>query len=127
MNYQQAIKYLHSLGRFGMHFGLERMEKMMEYLGNPHKKLTVIHITGTNGKGSTAMMAGSILRKAGYKTGVYTSPHLDDFRERIQINGKFISKRDVARLTQKIKPIVKKTLAETGSSATFLRLSLQRH
>lgn len=122
MNYQQAIKYLHSLGRFGMHFGLERMEKMMEYLGNPHKKLTVIHITGTNGKGSTAMMAGSILRKAGYKTGVYTSPHLDDFRERIQINGKFISKRDVARLTQKIKPIVKKTLAETGSSATFFEV-----
>ena len=122
MNYQQAMDYLHSLGRFGMHFGLERMEKMMEHLGNPHKKLNTIHITGTNGKGSVAMMIGSILRKAGYRVGVYTSPHLDDFRERIQINAKFIPKKDVARLMQKIKPIVKKTLAETGSNATFFEV-----
>jgi dihydrofolate synthase/folylpolyglutamate synthase len=122
MNYQQAINYLNSLGRFGMHFGLERMEKMMEHLGNPHQKLKAIHITGTNGKGSTAMMIGSILKKAGYKVGVYTSPHLDDFRERIQINDKFISKEDVARITEKIKPITQKTLAETGSNPTFFEV-----
>jgi len=122
MNYKQAINYLYSLGRFGMHFGLERMEKMMDYLGKPHEKLNAIHITGTNGKGSTTVMVGSILEKAGYNVGVYISPHLDDFRERIKINGKSISKKEVVELVQKLKPIVKKTLKETGSHPTFFEV-----
>jgi len=85
-------KYLNRLQRFGVRLGLRNVASFLNLLGNPQRKLSAIHIGGTNGKGSTAAFIASILRKAGYRVGLYTSPHIHDVRERIQINGNLISK-----------------------------------
>ena len=77
--------------------GLEAMKKLDKHLGEPHKAFKSIHIAGTNGKGSTAHMLASVIQTAGYKTGLYTSPHLLDFRERMKVNGFEISKEDVVK------------------------------
>lgn len=103
MNYEKSISYLYGLQKFGIKFGLENISRLLSSLGNPHKKQTFIHIAGTNGKGSTASFLASILSKAGYKTGLYTSPHLISFTERIRVNERQITKKDVARLTDCIK------------------------
>ena len=87
-------KYLHSLEKFGMHLGLERIKYLLEKLDNPHLKFKSIHIAGTNGKGSTAAMIASILKQGGYKVGLYTSPHLFDYTERVKINNKNISSKE---------------------------------
>src|SRR6476620_7409678 len=79
---------------------------LSDYLGNPEKNLKCIHVAGTNGKGSTSHMLASILQEAGYKTGLYTSPHLKDFRERIKINGREISEKFITAFTEKIKPLI---------------------
>ncbi len=97
MTYQQAIKYIYNLERFGIKLGLQNIKQVLEFLGNPQDNLNIVHIAGTNGKGSTAAFIYFILKEAGYKVGLYTSPHLMDFRERIQINGKFIPKKEVVR------------------------------
>ena len=97
--YQSSLDYLYRLEKFGMIFGLTQVEKILEALGNPHRELQVIHIGGTNGKGSTAAMMASILQHEGYRVGLYTSPHLIDFTERIRINGQEIEKEEVAELT----------------------------
>lgn len=86
--------YLESLERFGINLGLERITHLLKTLGNPQTKFKSIHIAGTNGKGSTAAMIASILKEAGYRVGLYTSPHLFDYTERIKINGKDISMVD---------------------------------
>ena len=80
--------------------------KLCEHLGNPYKKFKSIHIAGTNGKGSVSHMLASILQTAGYKTGLYTSPHLKDFRERIKVNGEMIREEAVISFTEKIKPLI---------------------
>jgi dihydrofolate synthase/folylpolyglutamate synthase len=87
-------KYLESLEKFGMNLGLKRITYLLDNLGNPQRQFKSIHIAGTNGKGSTAAMIASILKKAGYKVGLYTSPHIFEYTERIQINGKQISDKD---------------------------------
>ena len=97
MDYQEAITYLYSLEQFGIKFGLQNIQRFMELLGNPERKLRAIHIAGTNGKGSVAAYCASILQCAGYRVGLYTSPHLVRFEERIVINGKQISERDLVR------------------------------
>ena len=79
---------------------------LCEHLGNPHKKLKSIHIAGTNGKGSVSHMLAAILQTAGYKTGLYTSPHLKDFRERIKVNGNEINEKFITDFTEKIKPLI---------------------
>jgi len=94
--YQKSLEYLYSLDKFGMIFGLTQVERILEALGNPHRAIQVIHIGGTNGKGSTAAMMASILQKEGYRVGLYTSPHLIRFTERIKINGKEIEEAEVA-------------------------------
>lgn len=99
MNYNEALKYIHSLGKFGSKPGLERIEKMLSLMGNPHKKLKFIHVAGTNGKGSTSTYIANVLQKAGYKTGLYTSPFITEFNERININGQNISNVDLAEYT----------------------------
>lgn len=91
LNYDSAEAYIHSLTRFGSQLGLERMEELLRRLGNPHKKQRFIHIAGTNGKGSTANMCAKVLQDAGYTTGLYTSPFVNDFRERFQIDGNKIT------------------------------------
>jgi len=93
LEYKKTIKYITSLNKFGIKLGLRRIKKLLDALGNPEKDFRAIHVAGTNGKGSVCAMTASILRECGYKTGLYTSPHLIDFRERIVINGKKIPKK----------------------------------
>ena len=87
MTAEQAIAYIHSVFWKGSIPGLGRTQTLLSLIGNPEKQLKFVHIAGTNGKGSTAAMTASILRKAGYKTGLYTSPYIYRFNERMQING----------------------------------------
>ena len=104
MNYQQSIDYLFSLQKFGIKLGLRNIKRLLSLLDNPQKKLPcIIHIAGTNGKGSTAAFLASILTQSGYKTGLYTSPHLSSFTERMRINNSYITKAEVASLTKLIK------------------------
>jgi len=87
---------------------LHNTQLICEFLGNPEKKIKTIHVAGTNGKGSTSHMLAAIFQKAGYKTGLYTSPHLYDFRERIKINGEMCTKDFVTSFTDKVKPLIEK-------------------
>jgi len=112
MNYRDSLEFLHDLTKFGFNFGLERIETLLRLLGNPEKELQVVHIGGTNGKGSTAAMVASILIAGGKKTGLFTSPHLDSYRERIRINNEMISEADMAGLLTEIKPLLEKMVAE---------------
>ncbi|MCX8118346.1 MAG: bifunctional folylpolyglutamate synthase/dihydrofolate synthase [Desulfobacterota bacterium] len=98
--YQRSLNYLFGLEKYGMIFGLKKIEAILEAVGNPHHDLQAIHIGGTNGKGSTAVMTASILQKEGYRVGLYTSPHLLRFTERIQIDGKEIEPEKVVELTE---------------------------
>ena len=102
MNYNEALSYIHSLLVFGSKPGLERISELLSKLGNPQDDLKFIHVAGTNGKGSTCNMLSSVYKKAGYKVGLYTSPYIVDFRERIQLNGEYIPKEDLARLTKTV-------------------------
>ena len=94
LNYQAALDYLQGAEIFGIKLGLERIRALLAALGHPERNFASVHITGTNGKGSVSAMTESILRRAGLKTGLYISPHLSDWRERIQINGAPISPAD---------------------------------
>lgn len=106
MNYQQALEYIHSLERFGSKPGLERIRALTERLGNPQDKLKFVHIAGTNGKGSTAAFIASALSAAGYRTGLYTSPYIVRFNERIKLDGEDISDDDLAEYTTRIKSVI---------------------
>ena len=96
--YEKAIQILTSQGKFYINLGLDRVKNLLELYNNPQDKIKCIHVAGTNGKGSTCAMLASVLTHAGYKTGLYTSPHLVDYTERVKINGKDISKEDFADL-----------------------------
>ena len=98
--YSSSLNYLYGLEKFGMIFGLTQITKILEAIGNPHEEIQAIHIGGTNGKGSTAAMMASILQREGYRVGLYTSPHLVRFTERIQVNGTEIREEEVASLTE---------------------------
>ncbi len=102
----QAIEFLYSRLKFGSIPGLERIEALCKRLGNPQEKLKFIHVGGTNGKGSTCHMIAGMLENAGFKTGLFTSPYVVDFAERIQINGDMISYRDLGNTVSLVKPIV---------------------
>lgn len=96
--FEKAIQILTSQGKFYINLGLDRVKKLLEFYDNPQDKIKCIHVAGTNGKGSTCAMLASVLTQAGYKTGLYTSPHLVDYTERVKINGKDISKEEFADL-----------------------------
>ena len=104
MNVNEAIEYIHSVFWKGSIPGLGRTQELLRKIGNPEKSLKFVHIAGTNGKGSTAAMTASILRKAGYRTGLYTSPYIYRFHERMQIDGVEISDEDLVEITEYIKP-----------------------
>ena len=128
--YQEALDYLYSLTHSGIKLGLQNTSRLLQYFDNPHLDIRTIHIAGTNGKGSTAAITESILRAAGLKTGLYTSPHLLDFRERIQINRNLIEKQDATQLILKIKSAVEKleipvTFFEFGTVMAFLYFNEQ--
>ena len=104
MTYAQAVSYIHSIAWTGSRPGLERITDLMARLGNPERKLKVIHIAGTNGKGSFCAMLESILRHAGYSTGLFTSPYVENFRERFCVGGEMISEEELAEIVEYIKP-----------------------
>lgn len=110
MNYQQTLDFLFSqlpmfqrIGKAAYKANLDNTNALDEYFNHPHKLFKTIHIAGTNGKGSVSHMLAAVLQKAGYKTGLYTSPHLKDFRERIKINGKEITESKVVEFVEKHK------------------------
>lgn len=102
MNYNETLNYIHSLGAFSHKASLERISAVMEKLGNPQKDFKSIHIAGTNGKGSVCTFISSALKAAGYKVGSFVSPFIIDFCERIQINGEYISRDALCRLSKKV-------------------------
>lgn len=112
MNYMEAMDYIENTAKFGMNLGLQRIEALLSNIGNPEKKLRCIHIAGTNGKGSVTSMISRILMEDGFKVGIYTSPYLQRFTERIKINNKEISCDCLARLVALIKPAVDKIIDE---------------
>ena len=103
MNYIEAVKYIHSLLKFGIRPGLNGMDALLHFLGNPHKDLKYVHVAGTNGKGSTSTAISNVLTEAGYKVGLYTSPYVTDFLERVQFCGKPIDKALFAACVEKVK------------------------
>jgi dihydrofolate synthase/folylpolyglutamate synthase len=94
--YAQAERFILSREFFGMKLGLENISRFLEELGNPQRRYLTVHIAGTNGKGSCANMLAAIFLRAGYRTGLFTSPHLVDFRERIKVDGNLVPKPAVA-------------------------------
>ena len=112
MTYKEAMDYISSVGRFGSNYGLERTFRLLELLGSPHEKIKFIHVAGTNGKGSTTAMITKILRGLGYKVGMYTSPYLEEFEERIQINGENINKDTLVNLLEEVKIAISKVIEE---------------
>ncbi|WP_368244020.1 folylpolyglutamate synthase/dihydrofolate synthase family protein [Clostridium tertium] len=108
----KTIKYLEELRVLGSNYGLERTERLLELLGNPHKKLKLIHIAGTNGKGSTSSILGKVLIEHGYKVGFFNSPHLEEIEETIRVNDENIPEEDLVYLLEEIKPYVNKVVEE---------------
>ena len=102
MNYEQALETIRSRSNFSLEPTLDRITKVLDVLGNPQEKFSAIHIAGTNGKGSTAAMCASVLKEQGFKTGLFISPYIIDFRERIQMNNEFIDKESLAYLTKQV-------------------------
>src|SRR5215212_7088108 len=104
MSYVEAIQFLYDLQMFGAKFGLENTFKLAALAGNPQEKLRFIHVAGTNGKGSTCAMLESIYRATGLRVGLFTSPHLVSFAERIQVNRQLISQANMVRLVEELQP-----------------------
>lgn len=102
MNYDEAINYVENRGKFAINLGLQRIQRLCDLAGNPEKELKVIHVAGTNGKGSTTTFISSVLISQGYRVGIYTSPYIERFTERIKINYTEISEEEVARLVTEI-------------------------
>ena len=102
MTAQEAIAYINNFTWSSSRMGLERTAELLQKVGDPQKKLKFIHVAGTNGKGSTCAMTERILREAGYRTGFYPSPYLQDFRERIQVNGEYIPGEKLAEITERV-------------------------
>ena len=104
MNYESALEYIHAVQWAGHKPGLSRTRTLLAALGDPHKKLRFVHVAGTNGKGSTAAMLASCLQAAGYRVGLYTSPFINRFNERIQVNGEQIPDDALVRLVERVRP-----------------------
>lgn len=119
-SWNKAISLLTSQEKFYIKLGLERVQDLLKQLDNPQDKIKCIHVAGTNGKGSTCAMLASVLTEAGYKVGLYTSPHIVDYTERIKINGIDISKEDFASLIFRVKELGNATEFEILTAAAFL-------
>lgn len=115
MTYAETLAHIYALGRFGIKPGLDRISRLLDVLGNPQDAFKTVHVVGTNGKGSTASFLSSILSAGGYRTGLFTSPHLISFTERIRINGAEIGEPDVVRLTGRV-------MAAAPAESTFFEI-----
>lgn len=121
VTYQQALDYIHSAPRFKGKAALERMRRLCEILGSPQKGMRTLHIAGTNGKGSTANMLAAALHACGYRTGLFTSPYVIDFRERIQVDGRYIAPQELAEIAGQVRR-ADEQLAREGEHATEFEL-----
>lgn len=122
MNDKEAMEYIESLNQYGSVLGLENMKELCFYLGNPQDDLKFIHIAGTNGKGSVLAFVSTILKTAGYKTGRYISPTIFHYREKIQINGKPITKKDLCECLEQIKEAVEQMQKEGKAHPTLFEI-----
>lgn len=113
MTYASMIEYLYGLQKHGIKLGLDTMRAILERLGNPQRRFRVLHIGGTNGKGSTSAMAAAMLQQSSLRVGLYTSPHLVDFRERIRVNSRLISEEHAVQLVDRIRGILHDDLTPT--------------
>lgn len=117
MDFGDCLEYLYGLQKFGIKLGLDNVRTLLERLGHPERSFKAIHVAGTNGKGSVSACLAEILTRAGYRAGLYTSPHLHSFTERIRVNGALISETQVAALTQHIR------VAAEGVPCTFFEFT----
>ena len=122
MTYSQAIKHMQNLRMFGTKLGLENPSRLASLVESPHKQLRFIHVAGTNGKGSVCAMLESVYREAGYRTGLFTSPHLISFRERIQVNRNLIPETTVARLSSELVELM--ATFPKGQKPTFFEMAV---
>src|SRR3954466_8944379 len=120
MRFDELKELLFARGNFGVKLGLERMREACALLGNPERSATVLHVAGTNGKGSTCAFAEAGLRAAGLRTGLYTSPHLSHFCERIRLDGEPISEEQACALYEEIGPAADLTFFEIATLMGFL-------
>ncbi|MBN8048151.1 bifunctional folylpolyglutamate synthase/dihydrofolate synthase [Paraclostridium bifermentans] len=118
MNYNEALQFIHESHKFGMRLGLDNIKKLLELLGDPQNNLKIIHVAGTNGKGSTCSFISSILKESGYKVGLYTSPFLETFTERIRVNGENICEEEVGKIVSLIKEKIEIMVSEGYSYPT---------
>jgi len=122
MDYRQAVSYLFDLEKFGIKLGLENITRFLDRIGNPHNRFPAIHVAGTNGKGSTAAILEALLTSAGFKVGLYTSPHLVDFRERIRIGRRPVEREYVTEFVRSKKDLIEEipvTFFEVVSALAF--------
>ena len=123
MKFEEAMDYLRNLTKFGMNFGLGRISELMRRLGNPQDKLQIVHIGGTNGKGSTGAMIAAALAAGGYRVGTFTSPHLHSYTERYRINGEEIDGGDIANLIERLRPHLEAMVKEGFEHPTEFEVS----
>jgi len=121
MDFKESIDWLYSFKQYGSKLGLERIFLLMKQLKNPQNNIKIVHVTGTNGKGSVCKFVGSILQKAGYSVGVYISPHLERFSERIVIDDREVSEEEITLLVEKIKPVVDEMI-DNDNTPTFFEI-----
>ena len=123
MSYLQSLEFLSRLHRHGIKLGLDTITALLDGLGHPERRFRSVHVGGTNGKGSTAAIAAAILQAAGYRVGLYTSPHLVELRERIRIDGAMIAEDRVAALTEEVRraagPSLEPTFFEYTTAMAF--------
>ncbi|HWG92399.1 MAG TPA: folylpolyglutamate synthase/dihydrofolate synthase family protein, partial [Candidatus Thermoplasmatota archaeon] len=124
MDYKEAMTYLDRLQGHGMQFRLEAMNAMLAHRGNYHLDMKVVHIGGSNGKGSVTAMVSSALREQGYKVGTYTSPHLMAFEERIVVNGAPIPQAALAAIVTEVAPVIDRVKTEVGNVTYFEAVTL---
>lgn len=118
MNYTEALDFIHNTHKFGSKLGLENIKHLLRILGNPESHLKFIHVAGTNGKGSTSAMLHEVLMASGRTVGLYTSPYIERFEERIRVNGVIISEEDLAIYTKQVKEAIKVMVAEGHNHPT---------
>ncbi len=122
--YQETIEYLFGLQKHGIKLGLSNSIRLLELMGAPHRSFRSVHIAGTNGKGSTAAFITSMLQAAGYRVGLYTSPHLVNFTERMRINGVQITETQVVELAERVRELASRPVPGAGSAVpTFFEVT----
>ena len=122
MNYQEALEYVEGCKQYGIVPGLDSIRRLLKKLGNPQEELKYVHIAGTNGKGSVLAMLSSVLTRAGYRTGTYSSPAVLEHRESFQVNRKMIAKTEYARYMERVSRAAEELAAEGFSHPTYFEV-----